>query len=85
VRGRYRHGILMIATVLTGWPHRPFVRVRAASVTPDIICLKALTAGYMPMAVTVTNAVRCVSATPARRRRRPKHGKSTACGSRRQS
>lgn len=57
----YRHGILMIADeVLTGFGRtgRMFACEHAA-VTPDIICLsKALTAGYMPMAVTaVTNAV----------------------------
>ena len=57
----YRHGILMIADeVLTGFGRtgRMFA-CEHASVTPDIICLsKALTAGYMPMAVTsVTNAV----------------------------
>jgi len=57
----YRHGVLMIADeVLTGFGRtgRMFA-CEHASVTPDIICLsKALTAGYLPMAVTaVTNAV----------------------------
>jgi adenosylmethionine-8-amino-7-oxononanoate aminotransferase len=57
----YRHGVLMIADeVLTGFGRtgRMFACEHAA-VTPDIICLsKALTAGYLPMAVTaVTNAV----------------------------
>ena len=57
----YRYGVLMIADeVLTGFGRtgRMFACEHAA-VTPDIICLsKALTAGYLPMAVTaVTNAV----------------------------
>ena len=57
----YRHGVLMIADeVLTGFGRtgRMFACEHAA-VTPDIMCLsKALTAGYLPMAVTaVTNAV----------------------------
>jgi len=57
----YRHGVLMIADeVLTsfGRTGRMFA-CEHASVTPDIICLsKALTAGYLPLAVTaVTNAV----------------------------
>jgi adenosylmethionine-8-amino-7-oxononanoate aminotransferase len=57
----YRHGILLIADeVLTGFGRtgRMFACEHAA-VTPDIICLsKALTAGYMPMAVTAaTNAI----------------------------
>jgi adenosylmethionine-8-amino-7-oxononanoate aminotransferase len=57
----YRHGVLMIADeVLTGFGRtgRMFACEHAA-VTPDIICLsKALTAGYLPLAVTaVTNAV----------------------------
>jgi adenosylmethionine-8-amino-7-oxononanoate aminotransferase len=57
----YRHGVLMIADeVLTGFGRtgRMFA-CEHASVTPDIICLsKALTAGYLPLAVTaVTNAV----------------------------
>ena len=57
----YRHGVLMIADeVLTGFGRtgRMFA-CEHASVTPDIICLsKALTAGYLPMAVTAaTNAV----------------------------
>jgi len=57
----YRHGVLMIADeVLTGFGRtgRMFACEHAA-VTPDIICLsKALTAGYLPMAVTAaTNAV----------------------------
>src|SRR5437016_2311047 len=56
-----RFGVLMIADeVLTGFGRtgRMFACEHAA-VTPDIICLsKALTAGYLPMAVTaVTNAV----------------------------
>jgi adenosylmethionine-8-amino-7-oxononanoate aminotransferase len=57
----YRHGVLMIADeVLTGFGRtgRMFA-CEHASVTPDIICLsKALTAGYLPLAVTAaTNAV----------------------------
>lgn len=57
----YRHGVLMIADeVLTGFGRtgRMFACEHAA-VTPDIMCLsKALTAGYLPMAVTAaTNAV----------------------------
>jgi len=57
----YRNGILLIADeVLTGFGRtgRMFACEHAA-VTPDIICLsKALTAGYMPMAVTAaTNAI----------------------------
>jgi adenosylmethionine-8-amino-7-oxononanoate aminotransferase len=57
----YRHGVLMIADeVLTGFGRtgRMFACEHAA-VTPDIICLsKALTAGYLPLAVTaVTKAV----------------------------
>jgi adenosylmethionine-8-amino-7-oxononanoate aminotransferase len=57
----YRAGVLMIADeVLTGFGRtgRMFACEHAA-VTPDIICLsKALTAGYMPMAVTAaTNAI----------------------------
>jgi adenosylmethionine---8-amino-7-oxononanoate aminotransferase len=57
----YRHGVLMIADeVLTGFGRtgRMFA-CDHASVTPDIICLsKALTAGYLPLAVTAaTNAV----------------------------
>jgi adenosylmethionine-8-amino-7-oxononanoate aminotransferase len=57
----YRHGVLMIADeVLTGFGRtgRMFACEHAA-VTPDIICLsKALTAGYLPLAVTAaTNGV----------------------------
>ena len=57
----YRHGVLMIADeVLTGFGRtgRMFACEHAA-VTPDIVCLsKALTAGYLPLAVTAaTNAV----------------------------
>jgi len=56
-----RHGVLMIADeVLTGFGRtgRMFA-CEHGPVTPDIICLsKALTAGYLPLAVTaVTNAV----------------------------
>ncbi len=57
----YRHGVLFVADeVLTGFGRtgRLFA-CEHAPVTPDIICLsKALTAGYLPMAVTATtNAV----------------------------
>jgi len=57
----YRHGVLVIADeVLTGFGRtgRMFACEHAA-VTPDIVCLsKALTAGYLPLAVTAaTNAV----------------------------
>jgi adenosylmethionine-8-amino-7-oxononanoate aminotransferase len=57
----YRYGVPMIADeVLTGFGRtgRMFA-CEHASVTPDIICLsKALTAGYLPMAVTaVSNAI----------------------------
>jgi adenosylmethionine-8-amino-7-oxononanoate aminotransferase len=56
-----RHGVLMIADeVLTGFGRtgRMFA-CEHGPVTPDIICLsKALTAGYLPLAVTaVTDAV----------------------------